>query len=334
MNLRIAARCAAFLLLLVAASCAPTLKPAGPAIGEPVLLDDAYVAADGTRLPLAVWRPEGPAKAVMIGLHGFNNYRMEFREAAPELARRAILLYAYDQRGFGGSPTHGYWAGNDALVEDAVAVGRLVRARHPDLPLRYLGLSMGGAVAMLALTRPDPPPVAGAVLVGPAVWGRKHIGAFGSWVLDRLAHSIPAYPASVSGIPITPTNNSEVLRRMMRDPNVIKETRTDALWGLLGLMDEALESASRLRAPSLFIYGLKDDIVPREPTLDAIERVPADSPVRVAIYPNGHHMILADKATTIVADDVAAWAIDPTGPLPSGTDEAGVAPLRKAVRGD
>lgn len=334
MKRSVTGRCMALILLLAATACAPTLKPAGPPSGTPELRDDAYVAADGTRLPLSVWKPEGPPKAILLGLHGFNNYRMEFRDAAPELARRGILLYAYDQRGFGGSPTHGYWAGSDSLVADAKAMARLVGQRHPGIPVRFLGLSMGGAVAMAALTRPDPPDIGGAVLVGPAVWGRRHIGPVGSWLLDQLAHALPWYPASVSGIPITPTNNDAVLRRMMRDPNVIKETRTDSLWGLVGLMDEALDAAPKLRAPALVIYGLKDDIVPREPTLDAIERLPADAPVRVAIYPNGHHMILADKATRIVADDVAAWAIDPTGPLPSGTDRAGVAPLRKAVRGD
>lgn len=334
MNIQVAARVTALFLLCLTAACAPTFKRAGPFAGTPALTDDAFVTADGTHLPLTVWRPAGPPKAVVIGLHGFNNYRNEFREAAPELTRRGILLYAYDQRGFGGSPTRGYWSSTDDLVADATTFGELVHARHPDLPVRYLGLSMGGAVAMIALTRPDPPPVDGAVLVGPAVWGRRHIGPVGAWVLDWLVDKIPGYPASVSGIPITPTNNDDVLRRMMRDPNVLKETRTDALWGLVNLMDTALEAAGRLRAPTLFIYGLKDDIVPRSPTLDAIERVPADAPSRVAIYPDGHHMILADKATTIVADDIAAWAIDPTAPLPSGTDKAGVAPLRKAVRGD
>ena len=96
----------------------------------PHLTADRYVAADGTALPLAVWPAEGgPPKAVILGLHGFGDYRDAFEEPAEIWAKAGITTYAYDQRGFGESPTRGRWPGTDTLVEDAKAVAALLRAK-------------------------------------------------------------------------------------------------------------------------------------------------------------------------------------------------------------
>ena len=65
------------------AACAPTVIPAGESVRAPLLSGDKYVAADGTALPLAVWNAEnGPPKAVILGLHGFGDYRYAFEEPA------------------------------------------------------------------------------------------------------------------------------------------------------------------------------------------------------------------------------------------------------------
>jgi len=63
------------------------------------------------------------------------------------------VTYAYDQRGFGKSPTRGRWPGTDTLVEDARAVAALLHERYPDLPIYVVGESMGGALALVAADR-------------------------------------------------------------------------------------------------------------------------------------------------------------------------------------
>ena len=97
-------RVAVFGLLLcaLAAGCAPRLEPAGPPVIPPALLSEAIVTADGARLPLRVWRPEAEPAAVILALHGFNDYSRAFEMPAPFWAEKhAIATYAYDQRGFG-----------------------------------------------------------------------------------------------------------------------------------------------------------------------------------------------------------------------------------------
>src|SRR5690348_9841856 len=70
----------------------------------PHLESDAIIMSDGARLPLRVWLPSGPVKAVVLALHGFNDYSNAFATPGEALAWRGIATYAYDQRGFGKAP--------------------------------------------------------------------------------------------------------------------------------------------------------------------------------------------------------------------------------------
>ena len=142
---------AAALLPVMLSACDPTVIPAGNAIRAPTLSGDRYIAADGTSLPVAQWpAADGPPKAVILGLHGFGDYRTAWEEPAQVWAKAGITTYAYDQRGFGASPTRGRWPGTKALVDDAKAMAALLRAQYPGVPLYLAGESMGGAVVLVA----------------------------------------------------------------------------------------------------------------------------------------------------------------------------------------
>ena len=107
-------------MLLVSGCSHVQWQPAGAAIGAPALNGDHVLTADGYRLPLHRWLPPGEIKAVVLGLHGFNDYGNSFhylQEAVVEAGN--VAIYAYDQRGFGATKRPGIWAGQDTLVDDA-----------------------------------------------------------------------------------------------------------------------------------------------------------------------------------------------------------------------
>lgn len=330
-----ASRFARALVVLVALqACAPLVEGLGPPVGAPALAVDPaaprFVAADGAVLPVRAWLPEDRRpRAVLIALHGFNDYSNFFAEPAAFFAERGIAAYAYDQRGFGMAPHPGLWAGTEAMVADLKAFVRLVRARHAGVPLFLLGDSMGGAVAMVAMTDPDPPPVEGVILVAPAVWGRVTMPWYQRLALAIGAHTVPWLKVSGRGLGITPSDNVEMLHALARDPLVIKDTRIDAVYGLVNLMDEALERAARFDARALILYGQKDEIIPKAPTLRMLERRPEAGRARqrVAIYRNGYHMLLRDLAAATFWQDIAAWIKNPEQPLPSGADKTPLAAL-------
>jgi alpha-beta hydrolase superfamily lysophospholipase len=315
-------------LLALGAACSPVVLPAGPATTSPALQEEAIVAADGALLPLRRFPPAGEPKAVVLALHGFNDHSGNFlADSVERLNADGLLVYAYDQRGFGRAPNRGYWAGHETMAADAIEAARLLRARHPRLPLYLMGESMGAAVAILAGTAPVPPPVDGYVLLAPALWSREVMNPFMRGGLWLIARTIPilGFQGGVSGV--IASDNMDALRRLGRDPLVIRVTRVDAAVGLVGLMDAAFEAVARCcrtatgaPVPALMVYGAQDQIVPAHAVRAALRALPADTPIRLAVHRRGYHLLLSDRNRDAVVDDILAFLAAPDGPLPSGAD--------------
>ncbi len=312
---------------LVISACAQTVAPPGPGAQAPHLTEKAFVTSDGLSLPVRQWLPEQPPRAIVLGLHGFNDYSKAFDKVpgapgvGPTLAAHGIAVFAYDQRGFGATANRGLWPGRDALVGDFAAMTKALKGAFPDVPLYVVGESMGGAVVMAALAREQNLPVAGAVLAAPAVWGKQTMPALYRVALWVGSHLLPRYKPTGRSLGRMASDNIEMLRDNGRDPLFIKETRIDAVSGLSDLMDEALAVADAIRVPVLYLYGKKDQIIPEGPSLRAMAALTAaNKTARTAVYPNGWHMIMRDREAATVLGDVAAFIADPTAPLPSGID--------------
>jgi acylglycerol lipase len=289
----------------------------------PTVTDGAFIMPDGARLPYRTWLPDGPPKVVVLALHGFNDSRDAWEIPAPSFAASGIAVYAPDQRGFGAAPGRGLWAGGDVLADDALVMTKALRQLHPGVKMVLMGESMGGAVLMHVATRANAPDVAGYVLVAPAVWGRARMNIFmrsGLWLAATLV------PGMEVGRPPPPihvfaSDNIPALIRLGRDPLTLRETRFDTLRGLVDLMDTALAAAPRFRAPALFMYGGKDELVPRDATLATWRDLPQGQ-TREAFYRNGWHLLMRDLDRAQPIGDAIAWTHDRTAALPSGADQA------------
>lgn len=335
--LRAAALRAALVGLLLLAGCAPpdfqaaTDMPAANALPAPesasTKLDkDVLQTFDGARLPLRVWRPRGEIHAVIIAVHGFNDYSNAFAMPADVWAHYGIITYAYDQRGFGANPDPGVWAGSRTMCRDLAAALQMARKRHPDLPIYVLGESMGGAVVLDAVggaeelphIKPD-----GVILVAPAVWARDTMPILNRVALWIGARLIPNTTFTGQGLGVVASDNYPVLRRLGHDPLFIKKTRVDAIYGLADLMDDALQAVPHDKLPSLVLIGANDQVIPAEPFHDLAKALPltAGGTQRLAYYPNGWHMLLRDIEGPLVAEDVVAWIYDHDATLPTGADK-------------
>ncbi|MBP7065668.1 alpha/beta fold hydrolase [Ferrovibrio sp.] len=318
------------LLFLALAGCAPRLQPSGTTQTTPALLENAWRAEDGAVMPLRSWQPEAPRQpqAVILALHGFNDYGNGFADPAAWWAReRGIALYAPDQRGFGAAPYPGLWAGAERMQADLKELTRLLRKQHPGRPLFWLGESMGGAVLLAALAEPDNTNLPdGAILVGPAVWGRATMPLSYRVTLALSSHILPWLRLSGRGLGIQASDNIPMLRRYSADPLVIKQTRIDAVYGLVNLMDAALAAGPRLdpALPLLLLYGVNDQVIRKEPVERFAARLGGQR--RIAVYDTGWHMLLRDLQAERVWRDIAAWINDPAAALPSGR-EATTQPL-------
>ena len=307
------------------ARAAPEPKP------TPRFTDTSFIAADGQVLPLRKWLPPSEAehevKAVILALHGVNDYANAFDGPGEIWAKEGIATYAYDQRGFGAASERGFWPGRAALAADAATAAQILRRLYPRTPLYLLGESMGGAVAVVAMTGESGTPVPdvdGVVLTAPAVWGRPTMDLLPRVALWAGVRLMPGLTLTGRGLDIKPSDNVPMLRALGRDPLVIKATRIDTIYGLVDLMDAALASAPLLQAPLFVMYGAKDEIIPKPPIQRFVGSLPAEPHRRrrLAWYEDGYHMLLRDLEAPVVIADVASWVLAPAAPLPSGADRA------------
>jgi acylglycerol lipase len=307
----------AFVLFLLA-GCAPNFTPAGDARMTPVIGEEMLTARDGAQLPLRRWEADGKPRAVIVALHGMSDYSNAFDMPGKVWAKQGITTIAYDQRGFGRSPNPGVWAGADTMradLNDAVAAARI---RYPGVPVYALGESMGGAVVVTSLASANPPradapilSVDGVILVAPAVWSRGDMPMLYRTALFLGAHLLPGMilsnNAAKSVVKITPSDNVPMLIALGRDPLFQKRTRTDTLYGLVNLMDEARTAPDGIKTapPILFLYGANDQIIPAKPTEAVIGGLGTKATVRK--YAHGYHMLLRDLEGEAVDKDVADW---------------------------
>ena len=112
-------------------------------------------ASDGVPIAGSYWpgrRPDGPA---VLLLHGINNNRDRMREQALWLHGQGYAVLAIDFRGHGESGaeerTYGWHESRDAAAALA-----FLRAGHPHRKVGLIGVSLGGAAALLPEAGPLP----------------------------------------------------------------------------------------------------------------------------------------------------------------------------------
>jgi alpha-beta hydrolase superfamily lysophospholipase len=271
--------------------------------------------ADHASLPRRAWLPEGAPRAVILAVHGFNDYSNAFTEFGEFAAARGIAVYAYDQRGFGANPAAGLWPGTPALIRDLELERARIGRRHPDRPVYILGESMGAAVVMAALARGVTLDARGYILTAPAVWGGDQLNPFYRATLWVVSHVAPGLKLTGRSLGVMASDNIEALQALSADPLFIKETRVDAIAGLVQLMDAAYAAAGTISGPLLIMVGEHDEIVPPGAQSAMIEHLRA-APCLQVVYPDGWHLLLRDLQRRVVWQDILAW-ID-GAPLPSG----------------
>ena len=72
--------------------------------------------------------------------------------------------------------------------------------------------------------------------------------------------------------------------------------------------------------PVLALIGAQDMIVPARASRHALRPLSEATRPRIAVYPQGFHLLLSDRNREEVARDILAFIAAPAAPLPSGAD--------------
>jgi len=314
-----------FLLLAVliwlAGGCVSDPKPPAD-IGAANLSKGQFIARDGTPLALDRWEAQTP-RAVLIALHGMNDYANAFHGAGAAWAAAGISVFALDQRGFGRNADKGSWAGAAALANDLHDLVDQLSPRYDGLPLYVLGHSMGGSVVMIA-NADRPIKADGLILAAPAIWGGDRMPLFYRMTAGLGAFLFPGKTLTGARTGRRSTDNIGILREMQADPHVIKATRLRTITGLVQLMGRADRAIAAQSGRILYLYGSRDEIIPVADLAsvgDELSALPETQVTRQA-YPEGWHLLFRDLQAQDVIRDVRQWILEGTGPENDGTAPA------------
>ena len=265
---------------------------------------DSVTVGDGAVLPLMRWTTDGEPRAILLGLHGYGDYRRAFRLAGPWFADHGVELIAYDQRGFGDTASRGVWPGADELVQDFGDTVSILRASFPDLPLYVMGESMGGAVALAGLASGEVEDVDRLIVGAPGVSGDMPLRQVHDSVLRLAALALPwlAIELRRGGRPWLDPSEAA---RLADDPLILRELSVGTYEGLIDLATIASESLRGGLPPTLLLYGELDGTIPRR-AIDDLARA-LDDHDDVRFYPDRHHLLFHEADADVVFADCLKW---------------------------
>lgn len=289
-------------------------------------------AGDGTELFVRTWLPDGEPRAVVQVAHGMAEHSGRYEQLAEDLTAQGYAVWTHDHRGHGGTASRpedeGYFAdtaGWDTAVEDLHVVTAAAREAHPDLPIYFLGHSMGSLLGRDFVTRYGDE-LAGAVFSGTAT----DVG-----LLGRVGQLV----ATVEGRLLGRRHTSRLMNAMTFGSynKEFRPTRTDFDWlsrdeaavdayvadpdsgkvFTAGFFADLLSGINRLpkmpvRVPKdLPVYLFSGE---KDPVGGAGVQAVADSlsdagvrDVTTKIYPDGRHEMLNEVNRDEVVADLLAW---------------------------
>jgi alpha-beta hydrolase superfamily lysophospholipase len=259
---------------------------------------------DGLTIFLRSWRPEGPARAVVVIVHGFNSHSGEYAWVASQLVAAGLAVYAPDLRGRGKSDGERFFVNRFAdWVADVARVVSLAKSREHGLPVFMLGHSAGGVVA--------------------CIYTLEHQSELAGLVCESFAHEVPAPDFALAvfkGLShVAP--HAHILRLknedFSRDPPVVQAKNTDPLIAheiqATQTLAEMVRADERLRRefplitlPVLILHGTADKAT-RPSGSQRFYETAGSRDKTLKLYDGHFHDLLNDIDKEVVMNDIKAW---------------------------
>jgi alpha-beta hydrolase superfamily lysophospholipase len=267
----------------------------------------SFVASDGYPLHVALWRPIGQVKGLVVVLHGVQSHSGWYHNLGRTLATSGYVASFPDRRGSGANRAdrgHARTAGR--LIRDLVEWARALRRENPGVSTVLAGISWGAKLAVIAAAR-HPELVDAVVLICPGLQPR--VGVTGREKL-QIAWSFLTNPRRTFPIPLSDpalfTASPQGQAFIAADPYSLREG-TAGLMAASFVIDRLVGRApARIRQPALLMLAGQDRIIDNARTMDYFRKL-ASSDRDVIEYPEGHHTLEFEPDPSRYALDLVAW---------------------------
>lgn len=302
---------------LLASACATTGQEAvGQARLDPA--GQGWVSDDGARFPFKVWgdtpRARGP---VVVALHGLSGASEDFAKLGEASAARGMTLYAYALRGQGRDPEParvGDISQGERWIRDLAEFDALVRTRHPERPVVWLGESLGALV--ITRTAAEQRGKAGAgrpdrlVLVSPVLSLEEKMLVVQRRVLDlgaMLAPRVKVPLASLAGEEAEAwevTEDSHHLEQLEKTPWAVNAFTLRFYREVLQLVEAMKQWPPRIPEPVLVLHAGRDPLTDHETVKAFAEAFPKGE---LKAFPESRHLLFYCDDREKVVRTIVDW---------------------------
>ncbi len=267
-----------------------------------------FSGSGGIRLHYRCWDVPQP-RAVVIICHGLGEHSGRYEEVARDFARAGLSSFALDHRGHGRSDgRRGHVRRFTRYIHDLEKFRRrVVGAVGDDLPLIFLGHSLGGLILLRYLQEYPGVTSRGAVFSAPLLGIATEVPRWKERLATVLNYSVPALPLSTGLNPEYLSHDLQVVAAYRRDP-LVHDRITPRLFNeIKAEVARAFNDVERLELPVLFLIPSADRLVRPDLMQRFASSLSRGPRVRVRTLPGLYHEVLNESTRSSVVADLLGW---------------------------
>lgn len=303
-------------LLLLAAGCS---SPAAVSAMKPRLNDKTWTSYDGKEMPWSFGKPvRGKVKAAVITVHGLSGASLDFWMLRDAWPTEGIAVYGLELRGQGNDPDRrrrGDISSAEVWQRDLLAFHRLVRERHPGVPVFWYSESLGTLIALHTVTdmmedsREHPN---GMVFSSPAAGLRLRPEGIRATLLYTAIATLPWKKVNLERLggvddrQIRVTHDTTHGAQMAVTSHYVSHFTLRLLGEVDEMMRTAPSSAAQLRVPVL-VLASPNDVIASEEQIQSLYDQIASRDKTLHWYRKSYHLLLHDAERQQVLDDATNW---------------------------
>jgi acylglycerol lipase len=269
-----------------------------------VAREEKFEGVGGLNIFVRSWRPDGPARGVVVIVHGFNSHSGQYVWTAEQLVAGGLAVYALDLRGRGQSDGERFWVDKVAdYISDVHSLVKLAKSREPGLPVFLLGHSAGGVISCV-YTLEHQSELSGLICESFAF--KIPAPDFALAVLKGLSHIAPH--AHVLKLPNEGfSRDPKVVEAMNNDPLIAHEVQPTHTVAEMVRADERLEREFPLiTLPVLIIHGTADTVTKSSGSQKFYDTA-GSTDKTLKLYDGHVHDLLNDIEKELVIADIKNW---------------------------
>ena len=308
-----------FFCLLLAACSSPSAVAHTRSV-KPVLGPTTWRSYDGKEMPWRFGKPVkgGKARAVVITIHGLSGAALDFwmlRDAWPE---EGMAVYGLELRGQGNDPDkkhRGNISSATVWQKDLLTFHRLVKERHPGVPIYWYAESLGTLIALHTVTdqmRDPSEHPAGMIFSSPAAGLRLRPQGMRATALYSAIAVAPWMKVNLERLGGVDDKNIRVTHdtthgaQMAVTSHYVSHFTLRLLGEVDDMMRTAPEAATHLQVPVL-VLASPNDVIASEEQIQILFDQMASPDKTLRWYRDSYHLLLHDSEREKVLKDATQW---------------------------